>query len=240
VLLGQRILFPKEVNLNIESDKDIINHQVSISTTTNEPSKAVEAPKGKYNIPMKNILQRPELPTGCEATALTIMMNHLGYDVDKCTIVDNFLPKTTRRYSLNTHFIGNPYSSSGLGCYAPVIVETAERYLESVSGNHRPKNITGASAQELYNYVAEGNPIICWATIVMLDTYISNTWVAENTGETMNFYINEHSTVLVGYDSEKQMITLNDPWEGIVSYSMSLFEKRYEQLGRQAIIFEQR
>jgi len=58
---------------------------------------------------MKNILQKPELPTGCEATALAIVLNFLGFDADKCEIVDHYMPKTTKLYSMNTHFIGNPY-----------------------------------------------------------------------------------------------------------------------------------
>ncbi len=185
---------------------------------------------------MKNILQRPELPTGCEATALTIVLNHLGYDVDKCTVVDEYLPKTTRQYSLNTHFIGNPYSKSGLGCYAPVIKTTAERYLKAAGGNQQVRNITGASAHELYRHVADGNPVICWTTIAMLDTYVSYTWIAEDTGESVDFYINEHATVLAGYDMNKKTVTLNDPWKGKITYSMDLFEKRYSQLGKQAVL----
>ncbi len=192
-------------------------------------------PKKRY-IEMKNILQRPELPTGCEATALTIVLNHLGYDVDKCTVVDEYLPKTTRQYSLNTHFIGNPYSKSGLGCYAPVIKTTAERYLKAAGGNQQVRNITGASAHELYRHVADGNPVICWTTIAMLDTYVSYTWIAEDTGESVDFYINEHATVLAGYDMNKKTVTLNDPWKGKITYSMDLFEKRYSQLGKQAVL----
>ena len=216
-----------------ESDKTITT-EYTIPTT--RPSKYVSVPTGTYYINIENILQRPELPTGCEATSLTIMLNFLGYDVDKCTIVDDYLPKTTRMYSLNTHFIGNPYSKSGLGCYAPVIVTTANRYLDSVNSNQRAENISGASAKELYNYVANDKPVICWVTIALIDTYISNTWIAQDTGETINFYINEHCTVLVGYDSHKETVTLNDPWKGIVTYPMSLFEKRYIQLGSQAVL----
>ncbi|MDD3693209.1 MAG: C39 family peptidase [Oscillospiraceae bacterium] len=219
-----------------KSDKAVTT-EYTIPTT--RPSRLVSVPAGTYYIDVENILQRPELPTGCEATSLTIMLNFLGYNVDKRTIVDEYLPKTTRMYSLNTHFIGNPYSKSGLGCYAPVIVATANRYFDSVNSNDRAENISGASAKELYNYVANGKPVICWVTIALTDTYISNTWIAKDTGETINFYINEHCTVLVGYNSHKGTVTLNDPWKGIVTYPMSLFEKRYMQLGSQAILISQ-
>lgn len=38
------------------------------------------------------VLQMPELPTGCEITALTMVLNYYGYPVDKVSMVSNFLP----------------------------------------------------------------------------------------------------------------------------------------------------
>lgn len=37
------------------------------------------------------ILQNPELPTGCEVTALAIVLNYYGYGVDKCDLSDYYL-----------------------------------------------------------------------------------------------------------------------------------------------------
>jgi uncharacterized protein YvpB len=88
----------------------------------------------------------------------------------------------------------------------------------------------------LYWYISQGKPVICWVTISMMDTYVAKTWIAEDTGENVEFFLNEHSTVLVGYDTNERTVTLNDPWRGIITYSMDLFEKRYNQLGKQAII----
>ena len=39
------------------------------------------------------INQHPELPTGCEATALTMVLNYYGFGADKLDIADNYLPK---------------------------------------------------------------------------------------------------------------------------------------------------
>ena len=38
------------------------------------------------------ILQMPELPTGCEITALTMMLNYYGYTVDKTVMASDYLP----------------------------------------------------------------------------------------------------------------------------------------------------
>ena len=167
---------------------------------------------------------------------MTIILNHLGYGVDKCTIADDYLPITNEPYSLDTYFIGNPHSKNGLGCNAPVIVKTANQYLSDAGGKYQAKLVTGSTPDQLYQYVANGVPVICWVTIAMLDTRISATWTAKDTGRKVNFMENEHCTVLVGYDTAKGTVTLNDPWKGMITYSMPLFEKRYHQLGNQAVI----
>jgi uncharacterized protein YvpB len=195
-----------------------------------------DAPEGRYYIEMKNILQRPDLPTGCEATALTIVLNHLGFSADKCDIVDNYLPKTNSMCSLNNYFIGNPYSESGLGCNAPVIVRTADSYLSDAGSKYSAKLLTGSDPETLYWYVSQDIPVMCWVTIGMIETKVSAVWTAEDTGETVNFMENEHCTVLVGYDSNKGTVMLNDPWNGNVTYPMSLFEEKYHALGNQAVI----
>ena len=38
------------------------------------------------------IMQMPELPTGCEITALTMMLDHYGYAVDKTVMASEYLP----------------------------------------------------------------------------------------------------------------------------------------------------
>ena len=208
----------------------------SRSIASSGGSEGEKVPSGRYYIKINNILQRPELPTGCEATALTILLNYLGYKVDKCTIADDYLPVTDEPLSLDTHFIGNPHLKSGLGCNAPVIVQTANLYLSNVKSSRQAKLLTKSSPEQLYRYVAKGIPVICWTTIAMLDTRVSATWTAKDTGQKVNFMINEHCTVLAGYDTEKDTVVLNDPWKGIVVYSMKLFEKRYRQMGSQAVI----
>ena len=206
------------------------------SSTISADIQQAKAPSGKYYISMENILQRPELPTGCEATALTIALNSLGFKVNKCNIVDDYLTTTSEQDSLNTYFIGNPYSTSGLGCNAPVIVETANKYLLDANSKFEAKSITGSTPDQLYKYVSQGIPVICWATIDMMETQVSATWTAVDTRETVNFMKNEHCTVLVGYNTNNSTVTVNDPWSGIVTYSMSVFELRYHQLGSQAVI----
>lgn len=39
------------------------------------------------------IEQYPELPTGCEITAMTMVLNYYGYNVDKVTMALDYMPK---------------------------------------------------------------------------------------------------------------------------------------------------
>ena len=47
---------------------------------------------------MENILQNPELPTGCESVALTMVLKYLGFDFEKTTIADDYLVFADRNF----------------------------------------------------------------------------------------------------------------------------------------------
>lgn len=60
------------------------------------------------------IYQEPELPTGCEVTALAMILNYYDFDVDKVTLATEYLPCiiTDDYYGLDmdNYFIGDPTS----------------------------------------------------------------------------------------------------------------------------------
>lgn len=69
--------------------------------------------------------QMPELPTGCEITALTMALQYYGYDADKVTMASEYLPTAgTGNYygddgrlygnDLNQYFIGDPFTEGGI------------------------------------------------------------------------------------------------------------------------------
>lgn len=45
--------------------------------------------------------QYPELPTGCEITSLTSVLNYYGYDVDKEVMADDYLEKGSGSFYKN-------------------------------------------------------------------------------------------------------------------------------------------
>lgn len=195
-------------------------------------------------IDMENVLQLPELPVGCEITALTILLRYCGFDADKTDLASNYLPKGVNyrtedgkvyKDSFFDYFIGDPFSR-GYGCFANAIEKAANAYIADHGGGFTVKNISGAHPDVLYDYLAEGTPVLCWATDGMIEPEYYETWYDFNTGEQLDWYLNEHCFVLAGFNMSGDLVTLNDPMKGIIDYNINRFETRYEQMYRQAIV----
>ena len=196
-------------------------------------------------IDMENVLQLPELPVGCEITALTILLRHYGFDADKTVLARDYLPKSSGNMreaegkvykdSFFDYFIGDPFSR-GYGCFSGAIVRAAERYIADNGGGYTVKNISGSDPDTLYQYLIEGTPVLCWATDGMIEPEWFETWYDNATGEQLDWYLNEHCFVLAGFDIAAGTVTLNDPMKGIIDYNIDRFETRYAQMHSQAVV----
>lgn len=195
-------------------------------------------------IDMENVLQLPELPVGCEITALTILLRYCGFDADKTDLARNYLPKgvnyrtedgKTYKDSFFDYFIGDPFSR-GYGCFSNAIEKAANAYIADHGGGFTVKNISGSHPDVLYDYLAAGTPVLCWATDGMIEPEYYETWYDYNTGEQLDWYLNEHCFVLAGFNMSGDLVTLNDPMKGIIDYNINRFETRYDQMYRQAIV----
>ncbi|MDE5860207.1 MAG: C39 family peptidase, partial [Oscillospiraceae bacterium] len=195
-------------------------------------------------IDMENVLQLPELPVGCEITALTILLRYCGFDADKTDLARNYLPKGGRyrtedgknyKDSFFDYFIGDPFSR-GYGCFSNAIEKAANAYIADHGGGFTVKNISGSHPDVLYDYLATGTPVLCWATDGMIEPEYYETWYDYDTGEQLDWYLNEHCFVLAGFNMSSDIVTLNDPMKGIIDYNINKFETRYDQMYRQAIV----
>ena len=183
------------------------------------------------DIPFVN--QYPELPTGCEITALTTVLNYLGYNVDKLTMADYYLDKGKMgEVSPYKAFVGNPRDEDSCGAFAPVLVNSATKYLKSQRSYMNVYNITGAEYNELLDYVDDGHPVLVWETMYMKEPYESCTWNID--GENIMWLSREHAMVLIGYTQSTYIMA--DPLRGICEYDKELVETRYKSMGKQAIV----
>lgn len=184
----------------------------------------------------ETVMQEPELPTGCEVTALAEVLNYLGFDIDKVELCDNFLP-VDYEGAVNMYYayIGDPKSNNGFGCYAPVIVKTAYEYFESVDSPCYAVDLTGTDFRELFYQLTQDRPLIVWTTMGQRETYPNYKWTAGN-GEDMVFNDYQHCVAVYGYDINEGIVYVADPLVGNTTYDLSRFETIYDIMYKQTVL----
>lgn len=203
-----------------------------------------DTPADQKLIEVKNILQNPELPTGCECTALTILLNHLGFEVDKLTMARNYLPKLDFYWEdgiyygadFRTTFAGDPESEYSYGCYAPCIKTTADNYFKDNGYDNTAVNISGLDFDKLLtDYIDNDMPVLIWITSGDLhETMLTSVWTTP-TGAQVQWLAYEHCVVLTGYNKSENLIYVSDPLYGNKSYDYTKLKQRYVDLGQQAV-----
>lgn len=235
-----------EASLQDNAEATVTQSEITAKTVVGSRERKAFDNNSVY-IDMENILQNPELPTGCEITSLTILLRYYGFDAEKTDMAKNYLPTSwgnaqyidgeTYKDSFFDYFIGDPFGT-GYGCFSNAIEKAANDYIEDNGGGYTVTNISGSSPDTLYGYLADGVPVVCWATDGMIEPEYYESWYDNATGEKLDWYLNEHCFVLAGFDMERGVVTLNDPMKGIIDYSIEKFEKRYAQMYSQAIIIQ--
>jgi len=186
---------------------------------------------------VRNILQKPDLPAGPEITCLTIVLNYLGDYPDKVSLAEKYLtiaePGTASPYEA---YLGDPKVADGsYGCYAPVIVEAANRYFAD-KGNSKKKalDVSGSTMEDMLNFVKNGTPVIVWGTTNLVPSKVTAEW--EINGELIQWQGYEHCTVLIGYNGSRETVIVADPLRGIVEFDMVKYYQRYEEQHCNAVI----
>lgn len=185
------------------------------------------------------ICQYPELPTGCESVAATMVLQYYNENITAQNFASEWLECSDDFYSLNGReygpdpnkaFAGNPFTKNSYGCFATPIVNAINRN----STNCTAQKLTGKSLEELcVEYIDRDAPVLIWATMSMKESYEGNSWYLED-GSLFTWIAGEHCLVLVGYSDDYYF--LNDPMSGsTVAYRKNIVEKRFAELGNQAV-----
>lgn len=200
------------------------------------------------------LIGQSKLPTGCETCSATMLLNYYGYNISETSFADNYLIKKPFGYENgyytgpdpNCAFVGTPYSSNSYGAYAPVTAKSMNRYLSDKS--YKAQEVSEKSLEYLSGkYVAQGQPVMVWATINMSPSFKTTTWKVNYTDENAKYKLGsyytwiagEHCLLLTGYDSTYYYF--NDPWTNArTRYSKSLVNTRYDELGKQAVVMVKR
>lgn len=133
---------------------------------------------------VKVISQLPQMPTGCEITAVTMMINFAGKKVSK------YQAAKVMHYSSNPNkgFIGSPYKKYPQGYWvAPDGIKSVVKHYLGTE-----KVMTGASINSIKKK--------------LLHSHLVVAWVGNFDG------ISNHAITLTGYN--KKVFYYNDPWTG--------------------------
>lgn len=184
----------------------------------------------------ETVMQNPELPTGCEITALAQTLNFYGFDIDKTDLCDMFMPTDFNGYyTMDQVYLGDPRSTYGCGCNAPVIIMAASYYFTWIGSDWYAVDLTKMSLQEVFYQIDQGRPVIVWSTIDQRETHAEFQFRL-GCGEDFYFNYYQHCLTVYGYDYSSGTVYAADPLEGNVQYEMNRFERIYENMGNQAVI----
>ncbi len=201
---------------------------------------------------VKTILQNPELPHGCEVTGLAVLLSYYDISADKCELAEKWMPKGVwGETDFRKAFVGDPRKKVGsAGCFAPVIADTANRYLQEgkpikTEGDTKEEPDKqnagerllavakeGVSFEELLSMVEEA-PVLVWTTMNLQAPYIAQVWDVD--GEELYWQNLEHCVVLTGYDAEKGILYGTDPLYGPCEYDLKLFSIRFQTMYSQVV-----
>ena len=231
ILLFGGVIFFRKQNLRVQS------------VWAQNAVKAAESKSdGEIFIEVPYVSQLNGYPTGCECASTAMLLHFWGYPYTIDDLITQFLPM--RELYVNSAgqlvgpspseaFIGNPYYENGYGCYAPVIYDMLEKTTEWY---HDVEDLTGMTLENIcHEYLDQGIPVLCWATMNMTPSYDGTSWILENGEGWFTWKAGEHCMVLVGYDDAYYYF--NDPYraEQIVKWDRYLAQIRYEELGAQAL-----
>lgn len=185
------------------------------------------------------VVQKPELPRGCEVTSLAMLLRGAGVAADKMTLaaeIDKVPFLVNGKYgNPNTGFVGDMYISAnpGYGAYHAPVERLGQRYLPG-----RIIDLTNSSFDELLTkYVGRRFPvwIVTNATFRALPPNEFSTWPTVSGDVQITWH--EHSVVITGYGPD--FILINDPLAASSNRRLPRddFRRAWEQMGRQALSY---
>ena len=110
---------------------------------------------GVYN-DAEVIGQNPELPTGCEITAVTMMLRYAGANVNKIQLANEMPRSNNGDYG----FVGNPFSVTGWWVFPTGVAPVVNKHLG------HSQVMTGASLESIKNKLLNGHLVVAWVANV--------------------------------------------------------------------------
>jgi len=143
------------------------------------------------------IAQRPELPNGCEITAVTMMLQYAGANVDKMQMAYE-MPRSS---DPNYGYMGQPWDSTGITIFPSALMSLVEKYAGSA------KDLTGQNFDAIKYQIDIGHPVVTWNTLYGFPyhaltvtgydnnyVYYNDCWTDQSLQMEINQFINNWNT----------------------------------------------
>lgn len=201
------------------------NELTSLTTNTGR-SKVI-------NVPYIN--QTEKYKTACESVSAVMVLQYYNQNISPKTFIDNYLDKgSSNSFDPNVCFGGDPYSETGMGCYAPVITKAVNEYLDRTGVNLAANTVIGKDLDELCDeYIDNNIPVILWATTDMKAPYPGRQIPYGNSY--IQWIAPEHCLVLVGYNDNSYIFN-DSQRKAKIYYDKDDVVRAYLGLGSQAVI----
>lgn len=214
---------------------------------TTSPVRGKWSQTGESPADVEVLLQNPELPSGCETTAATMLLKAYGYPISMVGLAAA-IPKTAleyyngRQYALHPSeaFLGDMDTENGYGIFPGGLKDTLQSCIDEADGPHTVRVFEGASESEILAVVDSGHPLCVWSTMWLEEIVPLPGWYIKRDGVYTDEYFswpgNEHCMVLLSYD--ESTVTVCDPLRGKVSYNRARFFRLFRELGGYALSLE--
>ena len=118
------------------------------------------------------------------------------------------------------------------------MAEGANRYLAEQDSTLRAVDISGADGYVLRRSIAQGRPVVVWATIGFEPlVYSDYSWRLYSDSSVYHPYKNLHCLVVCGYDAD--YFYIRDPLYGALQIECGTFLLRYAEMERRAVVLSE-
>jgi uncharacterized protein YvpB len=188
------------------NDTGSVNHwclETQLSSTMPAPTPTpppVNLPPSAYISGMSG--QKQQLTLDCESRSAVDWARHFGFNIDEIDFL-NHLPISD---DPEAGFVGKPDGIWGnippndYGVHAPPVANTLRNYGLTATSSK------SLSFDDLRSEIASGNPVIVWIIGDNNANLVNGTphyYTAASTSDTTIVSPNEHTVILVGYDTSK-------------------------------------
>lgn len=224
----------------------IISGGIYFAQGKNEITELIEGTQQKnkivMDVPLESQFDGVALENGCEVTALSMLLQYYGYDTNKNELADelDYEPLFTESGNHGDPHLGFVGDITGGDEAMGVAVEPiAKLAREKVGDEYRVVAGKKKNFNQMIDVVASGKPVWIVAT-VDFQVPKDDDWLLWETDQG-SMYVTPliHSAVITGFDREKKIVYVNDPY-GYQNreVSWSDMKKIYQESDQQSLYLE--